>query len=203
VFGIEGNKFSPEFMVLILFAGIIARACSVFIPTLILSLFNKFDLRIKMKQVSLIWFSGIIRGAIAFGLSMQINKDIAPNRSLMVSTTLLIVLITTLVLGGSMSIFTKVIGLKVETNQIENAFETNEGLLKSKRKEGKLLISWNNFNNKYLKPVFGGEIDKDYVIPHHPVPSFDQSPAQNYISPSKRVSSDSINKVAGAYNNEY
>lgn len=78
-----------------------------------------------MKELLIIWFSGSIRGkfefqlilhigAIAFALSLQIKPSLSPNASLIVSSTLVVVLITTLIFGGLMSIFTKFIGLKEE-----------------------------------------------------------------------------------------
>lgn len=54
-------------------------------------------------------------GAIAFALSLQIKPSLSPNSGLLVSSTLVVVLITTLIFGGLMSIFTKLIGLKEET----------------------------------------------------------------------------------------
>jgi NhaP-type Na+/H+ or K+/H+ antiporter len=84
------------------------------VPSLFVGVCRYFDMRISIKQLLLIWFSGSIRGAIAFALSLQIRPSLSPNSSLIVSSTLVVVLITTLLFGGLMSIFTKFIGLKEE-----------------------------------------------------------------------------------------
>lgn len=97
-----------------LFSCIFARALGVFVPSLFVGVCRYFDMRISIKQLLLIWFSGSIRGAIAFALSLQIRPSLSPNSSLIVSSTLVVVLITTLLFGGLMSIFTKFIGLKEE-----------------------------------------------------------------------------------------
>jgi NhaP-type Na+/H+ or K+/H+ antiporter len=98
----------------VLFSCVFARALGVFVPSLFVGVCRYFDMRISIKQLLLIWFSGSIRGAIAFALSLQIRPSLSPNSSLIVSSTLVVVLITTLLFGGLMSIFTKFIGLKDE-----------------------------------------------------------------------------------------
>lgn len=102
------------FLIAVLFSCIFARALGVFVPSLFVGVCRYFDMRISIKQLLLIWFSGSIRGAIAFALSLQIRPSLSPNSSLIVSSTLVVVLITTLLFGGLMSIFTKFIGLKEE-----------------------------------------------------------------------------------------
>jgi NhaP-type Na+/H+ or K+/H+ antiporter len=124
------------FLIAVLFSCVFARAIGVFLPSLFVGLCRYFDMRIKIKQLLLIWFSGSIRGkyiiifkiiigAIAFALSLQIKPSLAPNHSLLVSSTLVVVLITTLLFGGLMSIFTKVIGLKEETINPSNLDYSN------------------------------------------------------------------------------
>lgn len=115
----------------------------------------------------LIWFSGLIRGAIAFALSLEINSEIAPHRDQMVSTTLMMVLMTTVVLGGVMSAFAKLIGLDAETadeNEIGDVRESTASRLtdivfKSKKKSW-LQIKFNLLDDKILKPLFGGNMSK-------------------------------------------
>ena len=54
-------------------------------------------------------------GAIAYALSLQIKPSLSPDSGLLVSSTFVVVLITTLIFGGLMSIFTKLIDLKEES----------------------------------------------------------------------------------------
>ena len=59
----------------------------------------------------IIWFSGLIRGGIAFALAQQISGEIAFHREELITITLMVVLFTTIVLGGLMAVFAKLIGL--------------------------------------------------------------------------------------------
>ena len=124
-----------------------------------------------MKQLTLIWFSGIIRGAIAFALSLQINTKISPNASLLVSSTLVVVLTTTLLFGGMMSAFARIIGINREktpksyrklinnslgggtgSNEEEaNVFRFNEEMMPS---TSRLAILWDKFDEKIMRPTF-------------------------------------------------
>lgn len=111
------------------------------------------------KQLTLIFFSGLIRGAIAFALSLEINEEIAPHRDQMVSTTLMMVLMTTIVLGGLMSAFAKLIGLDSEgdeddmrgTHDSKISRLTDLVLTKTKKKSW-LQLKFNWLDDKVLKP---------------------------------------------------
>lgn len=116
----------------------------------------------------LIWFSGLIRGAIAFALSLEINSSIAPHRVQMVSTTLMMVLMTTVVLGGVMSAFCKLIGLDAEgTAEPEDNLSVRDSrasrlsdiIFKTKKKSW-IQLKFHLLDDKVLKPCFGGDMSK-------------------------------------------
>lgn len=76
---------------------LISRACNIFPLSIMLNYFREHKITKKMQFI--MWFSGL-RGAIAFALSLNLpitNED----RHVIVTTTLILVLFTTLVLGGS------------------------------------------------------------------------------------------------------
>ena len=122
LFGISANSISLSFSFSILVISIIARAFSIIIPYLFLCKVMKFAESIPFNQLLLLWFSGIIKGAIAFGLSMQIQSSITSKKSVICSTTLSIVLFTTIILGGSMSFFAKLVGLSKENEMIKRMY---------------------------------------------------------------------------------
>ena len=62
IYGMQSQKFSLLFMFAVLFSCIFARAMGVFLPSLCVGLCGFLNLRISMKQLLLIWFSGSIRG---------------------------------------------------------------------------------------------------------------------------------------------
>jgi len=58
---------------------------------------------LKWTELCFIWYAGLIRGAIAFGLVLRIDKS-NPNRDLIVTTCLSLVLITTIFFGSTVGV---------------------------------------------------------------------------------------------------
>ena len=54
-------------------------------------------------ELAFIWCAGLIRGAIAFGLVLRIDKSFA-NRDLIVTTCLTLVVITTILFGSTVGL---------------------------------------------------------------------------------------------------
>jgi sodium/hydrogen exchanger 8 len=82
-----------------------SRACSIFPLSFLLNYFREHQITKKMQFI--MWFSGL-RGAIAFALSLNLNID-DEVRHIIVTSTLILVLFTTLILGGSAMPIIKVI----------------------------------------------------------------------------------------------
>lgn len=61
---------------------------------------------IPIKELLFIWYAGMIRGAIAFGLVLRIDQKYA-NRGLIVTTSLSLVIFTTVVFGSTVGIWSK------------------------------------------------------------------------------------------------
>jgi len=59
--------------------------------------------RLTCKELLFIWYAGLIRGAIAFGLVLRVDADV-PNRSVIVTTCLSLVVFTTIVFGSSVGL---------------------------------------------------------------------------------------------------
>ena len=64
---------------------------------------------VGFRELLFICYGGMIRGAIAFGLVLKIptNPTINPNKGIIVTTTLALVIITTVVFGSFMPIVQK------------------------------------------------------------------------------------------------
>ena len=56
--------------------------------------------KITWKELTFIWYAGLIRGAIAFGLVLRIEDNIV-NRSVIVTTCLTLVVFTTIFFGAT------------------------------------------------------------------------------------------------------
>jgi hypothetical protein len=63
--------------------------------------FNK-NFKIQSSHKAIMWFSGTIRGCIAFGLAVTVETDNPYNRDVLHSGTLVLVFFTTIVLGALM-----------------------------------------------------------------------------------------------------
>ena len=60
----------------------------------------------SLKELIFIWYAGLIRGAIAFGLVLSIEKDV-PNRGVIVTTSLWLVVLTTIIFGSTVGLMSK------------------------------------------------------------------------------------------------
>ena len=59
---------------------------------------------VSLKELIFIWYAGMIRGAIAFGLVLRIES---PNRNVIVTTSLSLVIFTTVVFGSTVGLVSK------------------------------------------------------------------------------------------------
>mmetsp|Transcript_11140 Transcript_11140/g.12536 ORF Transcript_11140/g.12536 Transcript_11140/m.12536 type:complete len:336 (-) Transcript_11140:167-1174(-) len=181
IYTTDQETFNMSFTLLIILGGFIARAASVFIPLGIYAAFKKCRLTINFKQMLIIWFSGLIRGAIAFALSLKIPSKIAVHKESLISITLIIVLMTTIILGGLMAAFAKLIGLSVESNIEAHDYIARASLIKDTKNALErtdvswLQRNWRYFDNKYIKRIFGGDLGKKTQAlseSHDSVPKF-------------------------------
>ena len=67
---IDTKFIKVNFIIIVLAAVIVARTLSVFLPMLTIYLAGRCEMRLKWNQVGLVIVGGIIRGAIAFALSL-------------------------------------------------------------------------------------------------------------------------------------
>eukprot|EP01135_Chromosphaera_perkinsii_P007129 Nk52_evm3s710 gene=Nk52_evmTU3s710 len=178
LFTYEDHVFKPLFLLWSIIVILVTRACNVF-PLSYLFNYSRRDAKdsqIPMKFQIMMWFSGL-RGAIAFALSMQ-NTDNEAGR-IILSTTLIIVLLTVLVMGGLAP--SALDYLEIETNIQEGSESGGEDSsdergdfhlvdshnrgsrvsqsaddleLQASRRSSKFVEIWLDFDRRYLKPFF-------------------------------------------------
>lgn len=66
-----------------------------------------------MKEKIFISYAGMIRGAVAFGLVLRIDKEVK-NRSVIITTSLSVVIITTLLMGSTVATLQRILFGKKE-----------------------------------------------------------------------------------------
>lgn len=84
--------------------------------------------RVTCGELLFIWYAGLIRGAIAFGLVLRISDDV-PNRSVIVTTCLTLVVVSTIFFGSTVGLLGKCLFDKVPevgANEPEEAAEEIE-----------------------------------------------------------------------------
>ena len=66
-----------------------------------------YDAEISLRELVFIWYAGMIRGAIAFGLVLRIDGTKFANRDVIVTTSLSLVVFTTVIFGSTVGILSK------------------------------------------------------------------------------------------------
>ncbi|XP_058792951.1 sodium/hydrogen exchanger 8 [Phymastichus coffea] len=92
------HKVEPALVIWSIILCLIGRAANIFPLALLVNKFREHQ--ITRKMMFIMWFSGL-RGAISYALSLHLNFSDETTRHVMITTTLIIVLFTTLVFGGS------------------------------------------------------------------------------------------------------
>ena len=62
--------------------------------------------KVTWKELAFIYYAGLIRGAIAFGLVLRIDSDM-PNRGVIITTCLTLVVFTTIFFGSTVGLLGK------------------------------------------------------------------------------------------------
>lgn len=81
----------------------------------------RYDSKLTFKQQIFIWFAGMIRGAIAFGLVLKIDGKTFKNADVIATTTLSLVIFTTVVFGGILGVLQFCLFGKAEDKEPEKA----------------------------------------------------------------------------------
>ena len=76
-----------------------------------------YDSKIDLKELIFIWYAGMIRGAIAFGLVLKIDQSHG-NSEVIITTSLALVVFTTVVFGSTVGLLSKhLFGDKLEVGE--------------------------------------------------------------------------------------
>jgi NhaP-type Na+/H+ or K+/H+ antiporter len=67
----------------------------------------KYDARLTVREIIFIWYAGMIRGAIAFGLVLRIHSGSKENIQVIVTTALMLVVFTTVFMGSTVGLLQK------------------------------------------------------------------------------------------------
>ncbi|KAK1278962.1 Sodium/hydrogen exchanger 2 [Acorus gramineus] len=160
---------------------LVGRAAFVFSLTNIVNFFkNRIATRISLRQQVVIWWAGLIRGAVTIALSYEkftrSDSTSSKNGSFMITNTIIVVLFSTVVFGSVTKSLIRAI-LKQQMNircsedtdpagleDLHLLFEehgeddghlVNSGLL-TRHSSSTIHNLWRKFDDRYMRPVFGG-----------------------------------------------
>ncbi|CAD8174885.1 unnamed protein product [Paramecium pentaurelia] len=159
---VDYNQIPWSFSLLLLLSVILARFVTVFVLPCCYFLMNK-QFKLNTQELFVVWYSGLIRGVIAFALCITIKTA---NSEIIQGCVLVIVLITTIFGSILLDSFINLIGMKradPELNQINEFMlsQTSEtdtsvsyyksiGEQKSKLKKG----LWGGIEQNFVRPIF-------------------------------------------------
>jgi len=127
-----------------------------------------------VKELLFIWYAGLIRGAIAFGLVLRVD-DFFPNRELIVTTVLSLVVFTTIFCGSTVGLLSaclfkdaiaepvKACAMAAEGSGSEHSAMNHPNLMKDDKsdnsamnagKEGYKKSWFANLEDQYFQPWF-------------------------------------------------
>jgi len=92
------HNFQPAFVIWSIILLLLGRGLNIYPLSWILNHFRETKITKRMQFI--MWFSGL-RGAICYVLSLHLELDSPDKRNVIITTSLIIVLFTILVLGGS------------------------------------------------------------------------------------------------------
>jgi len=140
-------EWNWAFNALALLLCLFARLCHVFPISWIANIKRRPKITVKFQFV--IWFSGL-RGAIAFALVLLLPA--IPHKNMLVSATLVIVVVTTFLIGGSTKYVLSALNIKM--GDIISTEEKIEEKLKRKRpsQRGSFYGKFRAMDSKVLKP---------------------------------------------------
>ncbi|KAI5692673.1 hypothetical protein M8J77_022286, partial [Diaphorina citri] len=105
------HRVEPALVIWSLILCLVGRACNIFPLAILVNRFREHQ--ITRRMMFIMWFSGL-RGAISYALSLHLEFS-DETRHVIITSTLIIVLVTTLVFGGSTMPLMKI--LQTSSNQ--------------------------------------------------------------------------------------
>ena len=86
----------------------------------------RYDAGLTIKELIFIWYAGMIRGAIAFGLVLRISGSKFDNKPVIVTTSLCLVIFTTVFCGSTVGMLQRCLWPEGYKQDDENKVESKE-----------------------------------------------------------------------------
>ncbi|KAK1157805.1 sodium/hydrogen exchanger 8-like [Acipenser oxyrinchus oxyrinchus] len=148
------HKFEISFVIWCIVLVLLGRAVNIFPLSFLINIFR--DHKITPKMMFIMWFSGL-RGAIPYALSLHLSLEPIEKRQLIGTTTIVIVLFTILLLGGSTMPLIRLIDIEDSKSSRKNKKDIN---LSKTEKMG------NTIESEHLSELTEEEYDAQFIQQH-------------------------------------
>ncbi|XP_072013039.1 sodium/hydrogen exchanger 8-like isoform X1 [Amphiura filiformis] len=157
------HQFEPALVIWTIVLILIGRAANIFPLAFLCNKFREHKITARMQFV--MWFSGL-RGAIAYALSLHLEFS-EETRHVLVTCTLVIVLFTILLLGGSTMPLMKLIGAESGKSKKEISLSKTEEMGGTIDTEHLSELTEEEYEVNYVKPDLRGfmKLNTKYLIP--------------------------------------
>lgn len=165
-------KWSPHLFMVELGIIIVGRGLGTFGLIFLLRGCCKYKSGISIKELIFIWYAGMIRGAIAFGLVLRIDGKEYANRDVIVTTSLSLVIFTTVVFGSTVGVVQQCLFSKNPHSEPaiinDNVTVLSAGNDEKPEEEGYESVDLSDSDSEYERILHPNE-EKDEKTEHHHV----------------------------------
>jgi len=135
-FSYTSYEWSWQFFVAEFFVVLIGRFLGIVGLLYAVSIIFNHERELSFKEVMFLYCGGMIRGAIAFGLVLRLDHSL-PNRKVIITTSLCLVIVTTLLFGSMLPCLSKILLKKEDGDQSAHGHSPPKPV-KKKSDKGKL-----------------------------------------------------------------
>jgi len=154
----QSFQFNNSFFCWSLFLCIIIRFANIFTLSFLINIWQSRDQKISYQEQFIMSYSGL-RGGMAFSLALMVDEELFPEANMFKTTTLMIVLFTVFVQGGTIKYWVNLFEMKPEKREeIAKSETTNDAVLEHMERGIKAISpatnikTWlSNIDKRYLK----------------------------------------------------
>jgi NhaP-type Na+/H+ or K+/H+ antiporter len=131
-----------RFIAGMVFNVLIGRLVTVYLVAFIIWIFKRNKFALTLRELGIFWLGGSIRGAVAFALILSLEESHRKNE--LISTTLVVVILTTVILGAFMPVWVWLLTPTLKENAHKDSIYIDMNDLRQDNEFGTFLITHPN-----------------------------------------------------------
>ena len=141
----------PGFLFAMLFSTMVARFCGTIVLSLLFTLLTWGRHNLGIKNLSIIWMGGVVRGGVSFALILTITGD---NADILQRTVLALVIVGTLIFGTALPLWVALMDVKeVSASIIEPHGHDAAPVVEDEKGKGWFHKKWRWLDDNYIKKL--------------------------------------------------